>query len=304
MPPKKTDKGPQSSVSTRSRKGERQGEEEGEGGARQQQGSTADERHERSPEEQSRETAEEGHVDPHSNNEGDPQRVVDEQEGASPEKESGAEQRVQNDQCQERDEETHHKEDGDNQDMRQEDEHSSLLHKTEVEELLRDQHQQFVANLAHQQRELQEKHEAAIEELRHTYESQQQRPATEVANHAQPPERPTTSTNPEEVPMSEVLALLQSLRTEVASLKRQAPNEGEAPPTQRRRMEDTPTVSSAQTIPGLPAEVAEAVHAVVKQPSHPAYGLSPEDVAVLCLKRFIWRLQAPAAGSGSSDGSD
>ncbi|KAI5307996.1 hypothetical protein KEM55_006857, partial [Ascosphaera atra] len=163
---------------------------------------------------------------------------------------------------------------------------SSLLPEEDVEALLRDQHQQFVENLAQQKKELQEIHEAALEELCRSYEENGQQTECGNNNHAQPPVAPPQTVDA--ASMSEVLAALQSLQAEVAGMKRQGPAEADTqttqPPTCHRRVEESPAASTSPSIPGLPADVTEAVHVVTQQPSHPAYGLTPHEVEVLRLK--------------------
>ncbi|KAI5301205.1 hypothetical protein KEM55_000799, partial [Ascosphaera atra] len=202
-----------------------------------------------------------------------------------PNQEGGVEQRHTNphedNSLNEEDQQSQHEQEHGKEDNQ---EHSSLLQEAEVEALLREQQQQFVSNLAEQRRAQQEHYEAELAALRQSLERQS------VHNHVQPPPRPMDvhqSLPPQEVPMSKVLSILPSLRTEVAGLKRQA-HEGtsEAPPASRRRVDERGSTapSSTFTIPGLPADVAAAVHEVVQQPSHPAFGLSPSDVPVLRLK--------------------
>ncbi|KAI5310505.1 hypothetical protein KEM55_006164, partial [Ascosphaera atra] len=127
-----------------------------------------------------------------------------------------------------------------NKDDTEEDEevHSALLPEVEVEALLRGQQQQFVADLARQQCEQQQHHEAELEALRSQH-------AIQANNHVQPPTQPSnvdleglpqqqqdTANNP----TSEILKMLHSLKSEVENLKRLAPEATTAtttPPTQR-----------------------------------------------------------------------
>ncbi|KAI5310337.1 hypothetical protein KEM55_008263 [Ascosphaera atra] len=163
------------------------------------------------------------------------------------------------------------------------------MKEAEVEALLHAQHQQFVQELAQQQREQHRQHEEEIASLRQTLAARHIEEGCN-ANHAQPP----TALAPGVPEMASVLnealtgimSLLQSLQSDVANLKRSALDHPEVPPTARQRTEagresNSTAPSSTSAIPGLPAEVAEAVNNVVQDTSHPAYGMSPNDVAIL-----------------------
>ncbi|KAI5301103.1 hypothetical protein KEM55_002494 [Ascosphaera atra] len=166
-----------------------------------------------------------------------------------------------------------------------EEEGGEQLREADVEALLRDQQQQYVEKLAQQEQEL--------ARLQQALAAQQ----ISVNNHAQPPAVPTArdaegNTAPPVVPedalAEDIISILRSLQGEVAKLKRPAPEHEAAPPHVRPRTEapasPPPPPSSTSTIPGLPADVSGAAKAVVMQPHHPAYGLSPNDMAMLRYK--------------------
>ncbi|KAI5309095.1 hypothetical protein KEM55_004087 [Ascosphaera atra] len=182
----------------------------------------------------------------------------------------------------------------------QEPEGDAVLDEADIETLLREQQQQFAQELAQAQKEQQRLHEQELAELRRTYEANLPPAATHnVSNHAQPPVQPTTIPATQQQPYSEhgastlatneILELLRSLQFDVAKLKRAAPQgepSTEEPPSSRRRTDNQslPSDRPTSSIPGLPVEVSEAVYRVVQDLTHPAYKLSPEEVATLCFK--------------------
>ncbi|KAI5310579.1 hypothetical protein KEM55_005130 [Ascosphaera atra] len=163
------------------------------------------------------------------------------------------------------------------------------MKEAEVEALLHTQRQQFVQELAQQQREQRRQHEEEIASLRQSLAAQHVEEGHH-ANHAQPPTAPASgvpeaASIPNEA-LTGIMSLPQSLQSDVANLKRSAVDHPEAPPTTRQctetgRESNSTAPSSTSAIPGLPAEVAEAVNNVVQDASHPAYGMSPNDVALL-----------------------
>ncbi|KAI5309336.1 hypothetical protein KEM55_003483, partial [Ascosphaera atra] len=110
------------------------------------------------------------------------------------------------------------------------------LRESDVELLLREQHQHFVEELAKQQREQRHKHEEELAQLR----LELQNSATEThSNHVQPPQpqggQPEAGAHQAEVGVKDLLPILQALQAEVAGLKRMAPqpSQEDQPPTAR-----------------------------------------------------------------------
>ncbi|KAI5300821.1 hypothetical protein KEM55_004705, partial [Ascosphaera atra] len=114
------------------------------------------------------------------------------------------------------------------------------MKEADIEALLHAQHQQFVQELAQQQREQRRKHEEEIASLRQSLAAQHIEEGHN-ANHAQPPTAPAPDVPETASVLNEALtgivSLLQSLQSDVANLKRPAFDHPEAPPAARQHSE-------------------------------------------------------------------